>query len=87
MPATLCNISLEIEQLMYQAAVDLEFRGQLVNDPEVFGTASRNLFLPDPVEQHTQTELRLWSDGIAAMACASTCSQGPVTIICDGSTK
>ncbi|MGH2507259.1 MAG: cinnamycin family lantibiotic [Ktedonobacteraceae bacterium] len=87
MPATLCDISLEIEQLMYQAAADSAFRANLANDPEIFGTASRNLLLPDSVEQHEQTELRIWSEGITAMRCSSTCSQGPFTVVCDGSTK
>lgn len=87
MPATLCDISLEIEQLMYQAAADRGFRAELVNAPAMFGTASKNMFLPDSVEQHDQTELRIWSEGITAMACGATCSAGPMTILCDGSTK
>lgn len=87
MPATLCDISLEIEQLMYQAAVDRGFRAELVHTPAMFGSVSKNLFLPDSVEQHDQTELRMWSEGITAMGCSATCSSGPMTIVCDGSTK
>jgi lantibiotic duramycin-like protein len=87
MPATLCDISLEIEQLMYQAAADSAFRADFLSNPEIFGTASRSLSMPEAVEPHTQTELRIWSEGLTAMKCGATCSSGPMTILCDGSTK
>lgn len=87
MPATVCEISLDDEQLLYQAAVDSEFRAELVNGSCGFGMDSRNLLLPDLVEQQDQAVLKIWSEGLVAMQCASTCSYGPITIVCDGTTK
>lgn len=87
MPATVCEISLHDEQLLYQATVDSEFRAELVNDVCGFGMDSKNLLLPDLVEQQDQAMLKIWSEGLLAMQCQSTCSSGPVTIVCDGTTK
>ncbi len=71
-----------------QAVVDSEFRTELIADPSVFGVSA--ISLPASVEQPDQESLDFWTEGIAAMevyACASTCSFGPATILCDGSTK
>jgi Family of unknown function (DUF5973) len=90
MLATLPEASLdaELEQLLYRSVVDAEFRAELLGNPSDFGVRHDDLLLPDPVEQQDQALLDVAS--IAAMdvyACASTCSFGPFTIVCDGTTK
>lgn len=87
MPATVCEVSLDWDQILYQAVVDSDFRAGLVNDPRSFGLDHSVLSLPDPVAQLDQAPLKLWSEGLAAMACQSTCSSGPITVVCDGTTK
>ncbi|HEY4035260.1 MAG TPA: cinnamycin family lantibiotic [Ktedonobacteraceae bacterium] len=82
--------SLDREQLLYQAAVDNDFRAELLNNTSVFGMDHYTLFLPDSVEQQDQASLKFWTESIAAgevYACASTCSYGPITAVCDGTTK
>jgi hypothetical protein len=77
------------EQLLYQATVDNEFRVELLNDTSVFGI-HHTLSLPDSVEQQDQASLKLWTEGLAAgdvYDCTSTCSYGPITAVCDGTTK
>lgn len=74
--------------ILHQATVDAEFRAMVLNNPEVFGIAPGNL--PDLVEQPEQESLDFWTEGVAAMevyACITSCSFGPVTKLCDGSTK
>lgn len=78
------------EQILYQATTDSRFRTELLNDPRAFGLSRQDFFLPDMVEQRDQSLQNLWSEGIAAIevyGCASTCSFGPFTFVCDGSTK
>jgi hypothetical protein len=87
MSTAVCERSVDCEQLLYQAAVDNEFRTELLNDPRVFGMDLNNLFLPDSVEQQDQTALKLWSESIAVFQCSSSCSAGPITVVCDGGTK
>lgn len=87
MSTTVCECPVDCEQLLYQTAVDNEFRTELLNGPSIFGIDLNNLFLPDSVEQQDQTSLKLWSESIAAFRCASSCSAGPMTIVCDGGTK
>lgn len=90
MVATLQKASLdaEFEQLLYHSVVDAEFRAELSGNPIEFGVRHDDLLLPDQVEPQDQALLDVAS--IAAMdvyACASTCSFGPFTIVCDGTTK
>lgn len=76
------------DTVMYQAVVDNEFRAMLLNNSDAFGISADAL--PAPVEQPDQESLDFWTEGVAAMeiyACASSCSFGPVTKVCDGSTK
>ncbi|MGH8899475.1 MAG: cinnamycin family lantibiotic [Egibacteraceae bacterium] len=89
MLATLPEVSLdaELEELLYHSVVDAEFRAELLGNPNDFGVGY-DLFLPDQVEPQDQALLDVAS--IAAMdvyACASTCSFGPFTVVCDGTTK
>jgi hypothetical protein len=70
---------------MLHSAVDAEFRDELVN---AYGIAADSL--PTTVEQPDQEALDFWTEGISAMdiyACVTSCSFGPFTIVCDGSTK
>jgi hypothetical protein len=71
-----------------QAVVDSEFRTELLADPAAFGMSGSSL--PAPIEQPDQESLDFWTEGVAAMeiyACRSTCSFGPMTVVCDGTTK
>ncbi|GAA2803384.1 cinnamycin family lantibiotic [Saccharopolyspora taberi] len=74
--------------LLQRAVVDGEFRSALLADPAAFGVAADAL--PAPVEQPDQESLDFWTEGISAVeiyACESTCSFGPFTVVCDGTTK
>ena len=87
--ATVTRSSLDYEQLLYQSAVDNEFRTALLDNPAIFAMQLDNWSLPTSVEPQDQASLEQWNEGIVAMAsdCASTCSFGPFTIVCDGTTK
>lgn len=90
MVATISKSFASSETILYQAAVDHEFRAELLHTPDAFGMDHSSLSLPDAVEQQDQTSLKLWSEGLAAVDvynCASTCSAGIVTVVCDGTTK
>lgn len=74
--------------MLRRAAADSEFRERLLSDPESFGVSADTI--PASVEQQDAESLEFWTEGVAAMdvyACASTCSFGPFTIVCDGTTK
>lgn len=90
MTLTLTRNSLDFDQLLYQAVADNEFRTALLDTPSVFGLPYDYVSLPDPVEKQDQASLERWNEGIAAISaddCASSCSFGPFTIVCDGTTK
>jgi len=70
--------------ILHQAVVNRDFREMLLAN----GVPAD--ILPPPVEQPDQESLDFWAEGVAAMeiyACASSCSFGPITKVCDGSTK
>ncbi|MDA0566911.1 cinnamycin family lantibiotic [Streptomonospora sp. S1-112] len=74
--------------LMHQAAVDAEFRAAVLADPAAFGLTADAL--PTAVEQADQAAVDSWTDGIVSseiFACSTSCSWGPFTVVCDGSTK
>ena len=74
--------------LLQRAVVDAEFRSALQADPEAFGVTAGDL--PAAVEQQDQESLDFWTEGISSIeiyACESTCSFGPFTVVCDGTTK
>jgi hypothetical protein len=76
--------------MVYQAVVDHEFRASLMDTSRAFGIDRAALLLPDPVERQEQESLKIWSQGLAALDvydCVSTCSWGPITAVCDGTTK
>jgi Family of unknown function (DUF5973) len=75
-------------EMALQAVVDSDFRAEALAAPDTFGMAASSL--PAPVEQPDQESLDFWTEGVAAMeiyACATTCSFGPITVVCDGTTK
>lgn len=90
---TVENVSTNyLEELLQQAAVDAAFRDELVTNPASFGISSdTKLVLPTAVA--TQDELSInFDDNIAGelgivVACKTSCTTGPYTIVCDGSTK
>ena len=74
--------------LTLQAVVDSEFRSELLANPAAFGVSADSL--PTPVEQPDQESLDFWTEGVAAAeiyACRTSCSWGPITAICDGTSK
>jgi hypothetical protein len=71
------------DDVLYQAVVDEEFRDRLLAE----SGAARLLVLPDPVAARNRAFLDLVSGAEFTAQCRSTCSDGPITIICDGTTK
>ncbi|MCP2335948.1 cinnamycin family lantibiotic [Actinomadura rupiterrae] len=72
--------------ILRYAAADAGFRAELLERPADFGVTA----VPESVEQPDAEALGYWTEGIAAVdvyACASTCSAGPITFLCDGTTK
>jgi len=86
MLATLSERSLDLDELLYQSVVDEEFRALLLENPEAFGIES-GLVLPESVEPQDRALLELGMSAVDVYACATTCSSGPFTFICDGTTK
>lgn len=78
------------EKLFHQAAVDSDFRAELDFNPDGFGVSIDVMDLPVSVERQNKSFLELLADGMDGtdvFACATTCSSGPFTIVCDGTTK
>jgi hypothetical protein len=75
---------------MTLAAVDTEFRAELAGNPDAYGVSPEALAQLGTVAQPDQETLDLWTEGVAAMevyACITSCSFGPVTAVCDGTSK
>jgi hypothetical protein len=72
---------------MYTSVVDEEFREQVLADPGSFGVVEPSPALPEAVASQDRTFLDLVSGIEFTAQCKSTCSEGPLTIICDGTTK
>jgi hypothetical protein len=90
MTTTLRKNPLSNEQVLYQATVDNEFRTTLLDAPTEFGLNRDTLQMPDSVEHQDQASLKFWTEAMESVevyACASTCTEGPLTIVCDGTTK
>lgn len=74
--------------ILRHAAADAEVREELLAAPEAFGVSADAV--PASVEPLDEESLGFWTEGLAAVevyACAVTCSQGPLTLLCDGGTK
>jgi len=90
MTTTLRKHSFNAEQALYQATVDNEFRTAVLDTPTSFGLDHDTLHLPDSVEPQDHAALKFWKEtmeSVEVYACQSTCTSGPITIICDGTTK
>jgi Family of unknown function (DUF5973) len=87
MSATLSETHIDLDDVRYQSVVDDEFRAQLLTDPSLLGLDGLSLTLPAPVESPDSTGLELSSSDYRITMCRSTCSFGPVTAVCDGTTK
>ncbi len=79
MAATLCEMPVDLDDLFYQSVVDEEFRMELLHDAD--------LRLPVSVEAQDQTLLEVGMEDMDIYACATSCSWGPFTVVCDGTTK
>lgn len=79
-----------LEELFHQAAIDVEFRRELESNPEAFGIPT-NANIPQSVEKQDESFVELLNDALGeldiAAECESTCSSGPITAVCDGTTK
>ena len=74
--------------ILRHAAADADVRAELLAGPDRFGVTAGSV--PAAVAQPDAASLGYWTEGVAAFdayACASTCSSGPFTIVCDGTTK
>jgi hypothetical protein len=87
MTATLCEMPVDLDDLFYQSVVDEEFRVLLLSDPGLFGLTEQSLLLPAAVEPQDESLLDLASGASFVAQCGATCSAGPFTVVCDGSTK
>ncbi|WP_131737520.1 cinnamycin family lantibiotic [Actinomadura roseirufa] len=74
--------------ILRHATADADFRAELLTRQGRLGVPATAV--PATVAQQDRASLGYWTEGIAAVdayACASTCSSGPFTFACDGSTK
>ncbi|MCL1467482.1 cinnamycin family lantibiotic [Argonema galeatum] len=81
-----------LEQLLQMAAIDADFSTELRNHPEAFGiNVDMEFSLPMSVQKQDESFVELLNDALGQLdimaQCASTCSAGPLTIVCDGTTK
>ena len=74
-----------LEQLLQRSVIDIEFRTELLNNPEAFGLLvdTENLVLPKPVAPQDMLFMELVNEAADFAACSSTCSSG-FTLKCDG---
>lgn len=77
----------ELDQVLYQSVVDEEFRALVLADPSAFGLSEPSFGFPAAVEPQDRALLDLASGAQFSSMCASTCSSGPFTFVCDGTTK
>ncbi len=71
----------DVEQMLYQSVVDAEFRADF--SAALFGGGS----WPEAIESQERALLDVALAGTDAYMCSTTCSSGPFTLVCDGSTK
>ncbi len=80
-----------LDKLLHQAAVDADFRNELKTHPENFGIAADvEVAIPRSVAKLNESFFELLNEELGQLdivGCASSCSFGPMTIICDGGTK
>ena len=81
------NSRTELDEVLYQSVVDEEFRALVLADPSAFGLSDPSFGLPIAVEPQDRALLDLASGIQFTAQCGATCSAGPMTILCDGTTK
>jgi Family of unknown function (DUF5973) len=77
----------DLDEVLYQSVVGDEFRTELLADPNWFGFSDPGFVFPPAVEPQDRALLDLASGSQFSAQCASTCSAGPFTIVCDAYTK
>ena len=77
----------DLDEVLYQSVVDEEFRALVAADPGSFGLGERDGSLPAAVEPQDLGLLDLASGIQFTAQCRSTCSSGPLSIICSCTTK
>jgi len=85
--ATVLDRNVDLEDVLYQSVVDEEFRAQVLADPSAFGVSTSSFVLPTAVEPQDRAMLDLASGSQFMAQCGTSCSWGPFTIVCDGTTK
>jgi len=74
--------------LLRLAVIDPEFRAEMVKGRSPF--ADSGIELPSSISDYSREYFDVLDsqlDSIDIVACASTCTMGPVTVVCDGTTK
>lgn len=87
MSATVMDCPVDLDDVLYQSVVDETFRSELLADPAAFGLDDPRVVIPAAVEPQDRSLLSLAAGSVYMAQCRSTCSSGPLTIICDGTTK
>lgn len=77
----------DLDEVLYQSVVDEEFRALLIAEPNSFGLGDPSFDLPVAVEPQDRALLDLASGAQFSAMCSTTCSSGPFTFVCDGTTK
>jgi hypothetical protein len=71
----------EVENWLYSSVVDQGLRSTILDEPARFGVDAGAL--PEAVEPHDPAGLDLSDPAMETFLRASTCSWGPVTVVCD----
>jgi hypothetical protein len=85
--ATVLDRNVDLDDVLYQSVVDEEFRALVLADPSAFGVSAPSFVLPTAVEPQDRALLDLASGSQFMAQCGTSCSWGPFTIVCDGTTK
>ncbi|QGN32508.1 cinnamycin family lantibiotic [Microlunatus sp. Gsoil 973] len=72
----------DADEALLSAVVDQEFRAHMTDSGDFTDAA-----LPAAVEPQEQAPLDLAAGSAFTAQCRSTCSSGPLTFVCDGTTK
>ena len=79
-------------KILLKTVTDPDFRRAVLDNPEKFGVSVDQNSLPAPVSSADMSFTTLVNDTssmsvLDISACKSTCTMGPFTIVCDGTTK
>jgi len=84
--------TISADRLLLRTVTDSDFRNSFLDNPENFGFTADIEGLPMPVTKQDLSFVEWVNDAsslsaLEVSACRSTCTRGPLTIICDGTTK